>query len=227
MDSYRTDAPEWDVLLDLDALGEKEGENWVWDGASCLPGDTRCLIGLSRGGADAAVKREFDLKDRRFVEGGFELPEAKSRVSWQDRDHLFVATDFGEGSLTDSGYPRIVKRWTRGTPLTEATTVFEGEKEDISVGGSHDFTEGFERDFVYRGVTFYTNQVFELVDGKPVQIEKPTARWSRHTASGLCLSCAPNGTRGDQAPRGFVARGQLRPLDEGQARCDGVVHPDR
>jgi prolyl oligopeptidase len=173
MESYRTDTPEWDVLLDLDALGKEEGENWVWDGASCLSGDTRCLIGLSRGGADAAVKREFDLKDRSFVDGGFELPEAKSRVSWQDKDHLFVATDFGEGSLTDSGYPRIVKRWTRGTPLAEAKTVFEGEKEDISVGGSHDFTEGFERDFVYRGVTFYTNQVFELVNGEPVQIEKP------------------------------------------------------
>src|SRR5690606_29301620 len=121
--SYRSAAPEWDVVLDLDALAEEEGENWVWHGAECLPPDyTRCLVSLSRGGADASVVREFDVHLRAFVEDGFVLPEAKSRVSWIDRDRVFVATDFGEGSLTSSGYPRVVKEWRRGTPLEQART---------------------------------------------------------------------------------------------------------
>ena len=146
MESYRTDEPEWDVLLDLDALGKAEEENWVWHGANCLPDSTLCLVSLSRGGADADVVREFDLETRTFVEGGFTLPEAKSSVSWVDRDHLLVGTDFGEGSLTDSGYSRIVKRWTRGTPLEEAETLFEGTKENVWVYGCLLYTSPSPRD---------------------------------------------------------------------------------
>jgi prolyl oligopeptidase len=174
LDSYRTTAPAWEVVFDLDALATAEGENWVWEGAQCLPPkQERCLITLSRGGADAAVVREWDLRTRTFVEGGFELPEAKSQVAWADLDTLFVATDFGEGSLTSSGYPRIVKRWSRGTPLSEASTVFEGATTDVSVSAWRDHTKGFERELVYRGTTFYTNEVFVIRDGAPVKIDKP------------------------------------------------------
>ncbi|MCB9676095.1 MAG: S9 family peptidase [Alphaproteobacteria bacterium] len=163
LDSYKTDAPEWDVVLDLDALAKDEGENWVWAGASCLfPDYDRCMIELSRGGADAGVYREFDVPTKSWVEGGFALDEAKSRVGWIDRDTLYVGTDFGEGSMTDSGYPRIAKRWKRGTELSAAELVYEGKKEDISVGAWHDYTPGFEGDFVYRGVTFYTDEMFEV-----------------------------------------------------------------
>ncbi|MEZ4318906.1 MAG: prolyl oligopeptidase family serine peptidase [Myxococcota bacterium] len=173
MASYKTDAPEWEVLLDLDALAEKESENWVFHGADCLyPAYDRCLIELSRGGADAAVVREFDVPTKSFVEGGFELPEAKSRVGWIDRDTVYVGTDFGEGSMTDSGYPRIAKRWKRGTELSAAETVYEGEAKDISSGAWHDYTPGFERDFVYRGTTFYTNEVFEVTKKGLWQIPK-------------------------------------------------------
>ncbi len=137
LDSYRTSSPAWETVLDVDALAKADGVDWVFHGAQCLaPEYRRCLITLSRGGSDAAVVREFDTVAKQFVAGGFALPEAKSRVAWRDLDTLWVGTDFGPGSLTSSGYPRIVKLWTRGTPLAEAKTVFEGRPEDVSVGGA-------------------------------------------------------------------------------------------
>src|SRR3546814_324352 len=114
------------ILLDLDALNKAEGEIWVWHGADCLrPDYTRCLVALSRGGADADVTREFDLTTKQWVEGGFQRPEAKGSLGWIDRDTVYVATDFGPGSMTESGYARIVKEWKRGTPLESATLVYE------------------------------------------------------------------------------------------------------
>ncbi|WP_297801056.1 prolyl oligopeptidase family serine peptidase [Arenimonas sp. GDDSR-1] len=158
---YRKDTPRWEVLLDIDALGKAEGVNWVWGGADCLrPAYDRCLISLSRGGADADVTREFDVSDRAFVAGGFARPEAKGEIGWIDADTVYVSTDFGPGSMTSSGYPRIAKEWKRGTPLSAAKTVYEGAESDISVGAYRDDTPGFERDFVYRGLTFYTNELY-------------------------------------------------------------------
>jgi len=158
---YRNDAPEWEVLLDIDALGKAEGTNWVWGGAECLrPEYDRCLINLSRGGADATVTREFDVSDRAFVKGGFERPEAKGDLGWIDIDTVYVGTDFGAGSMTSSGYARIAKQWKRGTPMAQAEVVYEGQDSDIAVGAFHDDTPGYERDFVYRGLTFYTNVLY-------------------------------------------------------------------
>jgi len=133
-ESYRLAEPEWETVLDIDALAKAEDENWVYKGISWLaPGYERCLIKLSRGGTDASVHREFDSVAKRFVEGGFALPEAKSGVTWLDRDTLLVGTNWGEGSLTESGYPRVAKLWKRDTPLAEAKTVFEGRHEDIGI----------------------------------------------------------------------------------------------
>lgn len=158
---FRKDEPKWEVLLDIDALGKAEDTNWVWGGAECLrPEYDRCLINLSRGGADATVTREFDVSDRAFVKGGFERPEAKGDLGWIDINTVYVGTDFGPGSMTSSGYPRIAKQWKRGTPMSEATVVYEGQDSDISIGAYHDDTPGYERDFVYRGLTFYTNELF-------------------------------------------------------------------
>ena len=132
--SYRAAEPEWETVLDVDALAKAEEENWVYKGTSWLaPGYERCLVKLSRGGTDASVHREFDAVTKRFVEGGFVLPEAKSGVVWVDRDPLLVGTDWGEGTMTESGYPRIAKQWKRGTPLARAATVFEGRHEDIGI----------------------------------------------------------------------------------------------
>ncbi|MFO0422255.1 MAG: S9 family peptidase, partial [Planctomycetia bacterium] len=153
---YRKPEPAWETVLDLDALAASEGENWVWHGATVLEPEGRlCLVALSRGGADADGVREFDLETKAFVPGGFSLPEAKSRVAWRGRDSLFVATDVGPGSLTTSGYPRTVREWTRGTPLAEAPTVYEGQPDDMVVSAWRDLTPGFDRDFVLRQKTFY------------------------------------------------------------------------
>ncbi|QWF77580.1 prolyl oligopeptidase family serine peptidase [Amycolatopsis sp. CA-230715] len=183
LEEYRKDAPAWEVLLDVDALGAAEGESWVWEGAAVLrPDFRRALVELSRGGADAAVVREFDLERREFVEDGFTLPEAKSAVGWIDEDRVYVGTDFGAGSMTSSGYPRVVKEWRRGTPLSEATTVFEGKPDDVSVRVVHDPTEGFERDFVSRVITFFRSERFlRTSDGELVKLDVPEdARFSVH-----------------------------------------------
>jgi prolyl oligopeptidase len=177
---YAKADPTWEVLIDLDALNKAEGENWVWHGSSCLRPEKKgdpyrhCLVSLSRGGADADVTREFDLVSKQWVKDGYFRPEAKGGLSWIDRDTVYVNTDFGDGSMTSSGYPRIVKEWKRGTPMAEARTVFEGELSDISVGAYHDDTPGYERDFVYRGVTFYTNELYlRGKDGKLVRLDLP------------------------------------------------------
>ena len=171
---YRRAAPAWETVLDLDALGSKEGENWVWGGAVGLaPSHHRCLVMLSRGGADASVVREFDTVAKAFVAGGFELPEAKSDVDWIDADTIFVGTDFGPGSMTDSGYPRVIKRWKRGTPLTDAVTVFEGEKADVSVRVSVDTTPGHERTLIVRSLDFYNSKRFVLQGLKLLPLDLP------------------------------------------------------
>jgi prolyl oligopeptidase len=174
LEEYRKPAPEWETVLDLDTLGRAEGENWVWHGANVLePDDRRCLVSLSRGGADADVVREFDLETKAFVPGGFTLPEAKSRVAWRNADSLFVATDFGPGSLTASGYPRTVREWTRGTPLATAPVVFAGEEGDMMVTAFRDLTPGYERDFIIRRMTFYTSEWSVRRGDTLVTIEKP------------------------------------------------------
>ena len=174
LEEYRKAEPAWETVIDLDALSKTENTPWVWHGVEALPPDySRCLMKLSRGGADAEVVREFDLVAKSFVTDGFSLPEAKSDVEWKDKDALYVGTDFGPGSMTTSGYPRIVKEWRRGTPLLSATIVYEGKPDDIAASGWRDDTPGFEKDFIYRAITFYTNQVFLRRDGKLILIEKP------------------------------------------------------
>lgn len=173
-EEYQETSPTWETVLDIDALGAAEGESWVWAGASCLPPkEERCLISLSRGGADATVVREWDMTTRSFVEGGFEAPEAKQDLAWIDQDTLWVGSDFGPGSLTSSGYPRTVRRWTRGTPLSSAELVYEGQESDVAVSAWRDHTKGFERDWVYRSPTFYSSELFLLVDGQLQKLDKP------------------------------------------------------
>jgi prolyl oligopeptidase len=134
LDSYRSPAPAWEKLLDLDALAKEEGKSWVYKGVYCLPPEGRqCLVKLSDGGKDASVHREFDVETRSFVKEGFIVPEAKADVTWQDKDTLLVATDWGPGTLTASGYPFVVKQWKRGTPLTAAKEVHRGQATDVGV----------------------------------------------------------------------------------------------
>lgn len=162
-DEYLKKEPKWEVVLDIDKLNEKEQTNWVYKGIEfLLPKCEKAIISLSRGGADATVKREFDLLKKEFIEGGFYLKEAKSSISWIDENTLYVATDFGKGTLTNSGYPRIVKVLKRGKSIDEAETLFEGKETDMSIGAYYDNTEGYERHFVYRRINFYESEIFYL-----------------------------------------------------------------
>ena len=156
-EEYAKPDPRWEVLLDIDRLNQEEGQDWVWEGASCLPpAHEDCLVHLSHGGKDAVVVREFDVARATFSAGGFILPEAKTEVSWLDGGRIFVGTDFGPGSLTESGYPRIVKLWTRGQPLAQAKTIFEGETKDMSAQVSTQFRPEGSVAIVTRQMTFWT-----------------------------------------------------------------------
>ena len=175
LDEYRKDQPNWEVLLDVDALGKDEKTNWVWHGADCLKPEYRhCLILLSRGGADADVVREFDLTTKTFVKDGFNLPEAKTEAGWIDADRIYVGTDFGPGSMTKSSYPRVAKEWKRGTPLSAAKTIYEGKDTDLSIVAYRDHTPGYERDFVSRSLEFYNSETYlRGKDGKLAKIDVP------------------------------------------------------
>ncbi len=177
LQEYRKPQPQWETILDLDALSKAEGENWVWHGAECRrPQYTRCLIALSRGGADADVTREFDIDSRQWVADGFFRPEAKGGLTWIDQDNVYVFTDFGPGSMTPSGYPRIVKQWQRGTPLSAAVTVYEGQAQDMYIGAGHDDTPGYERDFVTRTLAFYNDELYlRGQDGSLTKVDAPNS----------------------------------------------------
>ncbi len=171
---YAKAAPDWDILLDLDQLAADERENWVWKGAECTPSLKHCLLHLSRGGGDAVVVREFDPAAKAFVKDGFQLVEAKSSISYLAEDTVLCGTDFGPGSMTASGYPRIVKLWKRGEPLTDARMIYQGKPSDVGVQGVvfHDSAATIE--LVQRDVSFFSAQYHSIAaDGTTRQLPLP------------------------------------------------------
>ena len=230
LESYMAGAPEWRVLIDVDKLGEDEGQSWVWHGANCLaPEYARCLIALSPGGTDADVVREFDVTTGRFVDGGFSLPEAKSNVAWFDEDTLFVGTDEGEGSLTDSGYPRLVKLWDRGTDFSTARQIAEGEQADISASGFSVLDGDTRWRFVNRSPSFWTNQI-SLVkeDGSTVPLPLPEDAEFEAVLNGLViakLNSALETTGGTEQPGALVAWSLQSVLDGSDPAPFAVFRP--
>lgn len=171
--SYVSKNPVWENVLDLDQLSMIENENWVWKGSHCLPPEyERCLLSLSRGGKDAKVIREFDLTTKTFVKNGFYIPEAKNNARWIDLDTIYLGSDFGPNSLTDSGYPRIVKVLKRGQRLDEAKEVFQGEKKDLSTKAYVEFTPQKNYHFLMRNLSFYESQIW-YANKKPILIPMP------------------------------------------------------
>lgn len=162
LEDYRKADPQWQTVLDVDALGKAEDKSWVFKGARCLePDQQRCLISLSDGGEDAVEVREFDLATGSFVKDGFVLPRAKQDIAWQDADHLLVATEWTPGDMTESGYAYIVKRVTRGQPLSEAVEIYRGETSDVGTTPSvlHD-AQGHSLALIVRNVDFFHAQTF-------------------------------------------------------------------
>ncbi|MEZ5938764.1 MAG: hypothetical protein R3C52_11170 [Hyphomonadaceae bacterium] len=197
-ESYATANPDWETLLDIDALSAAEGANWVYKGVDCLAPDyTRCLVSLSNGGKDAATVREYDLATRTFVADGFVIPEAKSQELWVDKDTLLIATDWGEengqATLTTSGYPYVAKLWKRGAPLETAKTMFRGEIGDVAAGPFAIENEFGRRWYgASRAETFFTASNFlfpeddngALTGGDPIRLPIP-------------LKSSPQGVFGD------------------------------
>lgn len=180
LESYKTDAPDWETVLDFDQLAADEDKNWVFKGANCFKPDgaakTLCFVSLSDGGKDAVINREFDLETKSFVEGGFETTEAKQGLAWVDHDTILVATDWGDdgSTLTESGYPSSVRLWTRGQSLAEATELYAGEPSDVGVWPwSKELDDG---SMIYGAVeadTFFTSTYWLLHDGEPVAFPIP------------------------------------------------------
>ncbi|WP_164517968.1 MULTISPECIES: prolyl oligopeptidase family serine peptidase [unclassified Mycobacterium] len=231
LDSYRTDSPEWDVVIDLDELARADDENWVWGGANVIePHHTRALISLSRGGSDAVVVREFDMATREFVgtDGqGFELPEAKTRIGWEDDDTVLVGTDFGADSLTDSGYPRMVKRWRRGQELAQAETVFTGSATDVVVAAGRDRTPGFERTLVSRAIDFFNDEVYELREGELIRIDAPTDASVSVHRQWLLIDLRTDWDTGTASYRaGSLLAADYDEFLAGTAQCSVVFEPD-
>jgi len=231
LDSYRTDSPDWDVVIDLDEVSRADNCNWVWGGANVIePHHTRALISLSRGGSDAVVVREFDMATREFVgpDGqGFELPEAKTRIGWEDDDTVLVGTDFGPDSLTDSGYPRMVKRWRRGQDLAQAETVFTGSATDVVVAAGRDRTPGFERTMVSRAIDFFNDEVYELRDGELIRIDAPTDASVSVHRQWLLIDLRTDWDTGTASYRaGSLLAADYDEFLAGTAQCSVIFEPD-
>lgn len=132
--SFRTAAPTWEILLDVDELARAEGQDWIWHGAVTLaPAHQRALLHLSRGGSDAVELREFDLTAKAFVRDGFHLPEAKGTAEWMDQDTLLVSNNHGPGMATRASYARTVRRLRRGADFARAPVVYETTMDKMSV----------------------------------------------------------------------------------------------
>ena len=175
LDSYLNQNYEWEVLIDLDTLSQEEEKHWVWKGVQFLSANyPRCLVEISNGGKDAAVLREFDVVEKIFVEDGFSIPEAKSNVSWEDEDTLLLSTDWGEDSLTESGYPRILKRLKRGQPLEEAETLYTGEKSHVAIDTDALKDQGNQVFVLYDASSFFSTRKFLIQPGQvPTEIPLP------------------------------------------------------
>ena len=225
---YRKAQPRWETLLDIDALNKAENKRWVFKGVQCLkPAYDRCLISLSPDGGDAVTVREFDIPSKAFVKGGFELPVAKTQASWIDHNAIYVGTDFGPGSMTESSYPRIAKEWKRDTPLSAATTVYEGTPTDLAVSAYHDRTPGFERDFVSVAKDFFHSEMYQREGGKLIRVDVPTdASANAHREWLLVETRSPWTVAGTTYPSGALLAAKFDDFMAGKAHFTVLFKPD-
>ncbi|WP_339682312.1 prolyl oligopeptidase family serine peptidase [uncultured Hyphomonas sp.] len=179
LESYATDSPEWETVLNFDQLADAEGKNWVYKGADCFrpkgsDAGYKCMVSLSNGGKDAVIRREFDLSTKQFVEDGFVTPEAKQGGAWASPDTLLIATDWGEGTLTASGYPFIVKRWQRGAPLESAEELIRGQADDVGVWPmALELEDGRILQGAAQADTFFTTRYWWFPEGETDPVQWP------------------------------------------------------
>ncbi|MDB5696365.1 MAG: prolyl oligopeptidase [Sphingomonas bacterium] len=223
---YANAQPRWTTALDLDALSKADGKKWVWKGATCLqPEERLCLVALSQGGEDAVTYREFDLQTGQFVADGFTLPTSKQRVAWLDKDTLLVARDWGAGTLTQSGYPFVVKSVKRGAPLASATEVFRGAASDQVPSGAQVFTDarGNKAVLVTRGVTFFGTETHLLTAKGPVKLDIPARTRPAGLIDGLMLFTTSEAW--GAVPPGAVASVPLKDVERGVLKPTVIFAP--
>ena len=228
-ESYLAGNPSWEVLLDIDEMSGKDDIQWVFKGATGLyPDYKRFMVSLSRGGGDAVVVREFDADSKTFPEEGFTLPESKGGVSWLDEDRLLVASDFGEGSMTTSGYPRQVKIWERGTRIDDAKIVFEGEPADVGTFGHVIRKGGKQYNVIVRAMTFYTSLYYILDNGKPRMLDIPEdANLVTILDDQLIISLKSDWeTASGKFRQGSLVSAAYEPLLQGRQEITLVTEPD-
>src|SRR6056297_698780 len=229
LDVYRADETDWDVILDVDALAEAEDENWVWAGSDCrYPDYDRCLVGLSVGGADAAVRREFDLETQQFVEDGFFVPESKSSIGWRDRDSVFYGPAFEAADMTDSGYPRTVRLWRRGQAREDAELIFEGKQTDVASTGVRYWDGDDYYDLVIRVPDFFTRHYFRYVDGDVRRINVPEDAELAGMLDGQLLVELKSDWEvdGTTYAQGALIAGPMASFEAGEPELSVVFEPD-
>ena len=224
--TYTASKPEWETLLDVDALAKSSGKNYVFGGANCLQSDpNRCLITLSEGGSDASFKREFDISKKDFVKGGYELPASKSVLDWVSKDEVLFGNALTAATQTDSGYPIEVRSWKRGQKADEAPVVFKGEKSDVSVSGwvTRDESEGKDYVFYSRSLSFYTSELYVPKDGKPFKLPLPIDVEMRGLHKGLLLFT--NRKQLDKYPAGSLIAVEYSDLVKGKTSYKLIFTP--
>lgn len=200
LEDYQTDAPSWQLIIDLDDLATAENEDWIWGGATLLPSDNdRALIYLSRGGSDATVIREFDLERKEFLTDGFIFPESKGGVNWLDRDTLLVSRAYGEGHFTECGYSRTVRIWKRGNDIEQAPVIFETDVSHMVASAVIDHTAGEERVFFYDKPAFFSERWWVGDrEGKQTHLDFPEDCWLSIRHGWFILKNRSAWTVGDQ-----------------------------
>src|SRR5712691_10017018 len=188
--SFAMPEPDWQQLLDIDALAAAEERNWVFHGASVLPPDyRRALVSLSDGGRDASERREFDLGTMQFVEHGFFLPEGKQSAVWLDDNSLIVARDWGPGTMTRSGYPFVLKALHRLMPLDAAVEMFRGTEDDVSVGASvlRDPNGTVRGVLINRQISFFESECYLMTPAGPLRVPVPARSSFRAFVAGQLI----------------------------------------
>ncbi len=225
LESYLTDDPKWETVIDYDALGKQDKQSWVGKGLDCMePEEERCMVALSVGGEDAITLREFDLKTGKFVEDGFVMSRGKQRVAWLDKDTLLIGRDWGPGTMSEAGYPITIRKWKRGTPLESAVEVYRGDTKDNGYGDNPAVMvdgQGHRIAVVERNKTTFEHEWYLLLPSGPKKLELPLkADLEDLQDNQLLVSLEENWTPAGQTKS--IVQGSVVSLDLDATKADPV-----
>lgn len=228
--NFKKDKPKWQTVLDMTKISEAENKKYSFGGMSCLPPKNRkCLVDLSVEGGDATEVKEYDLKKKRFVKNGFKIPLAKTQTSWIDKNTIFVGTDFGKGSMTKSGYPRIVKKWIRNTPLSSAQTIFTASQDAVYAYGFASKTDDKTLEFVIEATSFWTSNLYLIKNNQTKKINIPaSARFTGIYENQAVISLTEDWTRDTQNfIQGEVLLADIESLVNNTGQLESIIKPTK